>query len=395
MEGVYGFQEYLADLRGVTNNQTNTELAELLIRQSAGSVEWLAQRGVHFQKPLSGTLHLGRTNAFFLGGGKALVNALYQHAESLGVKVDYEAQDVTLDISNGRFNHASFQQRERRKEVKAESVVAASGGFQANLDWLAESWGDAARQFLVRGTPYNRGDILKQLLDAGMQQVGEPDQCHAVAIDGRAPKYDGGIVTRIDCLPLGIVVNKNGLRFYDEGEDFWPKRYAIWGRLIAMQPDQIAWSIVDSQSDGLYMPPVFAPETADTLAELAGKIGISIDDLRNTVEAFNAAVQPGSFDREQLDDCTTAGLAINKTHWARRIHAPPFKAYQLRPGITFTYMGVAVDKHARVLQGSGTASDNIFAAGEIMAGNILGQGYLAGIGMTIGNVFGRIAGENA
>src|SRR3546814_8853966 len=117
------------------------------------------------------------------------------------------------------------------------SVVFAAGGFQANIPWLKESWGDAADNFLIRGTPYNKGVVLKQLLDQGVNHVADPQQCHAVAIDGRAPKYDGGICTRVDCVSLGIVVNTHAQRFYDEGEDFWPKRYAIWGRLVAGQPD--------------------------------------------------------------------------------------------------------------------------------------------------------------
>src|SRR5207248_7218648 len=126
-------------------------------------------------------------------------------------------------------------------KIRARAFVAAAGGFESNLEWLKEAWGDAADNFLIRGTPYNKGKVLKLLLNAGVQQVGEANQCHAVAIDARAPKFDGGIVTRLDCVPLGIVVNRAGCRFYDEGEDLWPKRYAIWGRLVAQQQEQIAY----------------------------------------------------------------------------------------------------------------------------------------------------------
>ena len=132
--------------------------------------------------------------------------------------------------------------------MRAKTVIASSGGFQANIAWLKEGWGEAAENFLIRGTPYATGRVLKNLLGQGVASVGDPTQCHAVAIDGRAPKFDGGIVTRLDCVPFSIVVNKHAERFYDEGEDVWPKRYAIWGRLVAQQPDQVAYSIIRQQS---------------------------------------------------------------------------------------------------------------------------------------------------
>jgi len=237
--------------------------------------------------------------------------------------------------------------------------------------------------------------VLKLLLDAGVEPVGDAKQCHAVAIDGRAPKFDGGIVTRLDCLPLGIVVNRSGERFYDEGEDLWPKRYAIWGRLVAQQPGQIAWSIIDSKLAGKFMPSVFPAIRANSIRELAVTLGLPVDALEATVERFNESVIPDAFDHHLLDGCKTVGLVPPKSHWAQRIDTPPYLSYPLRPGITFTYLGVKVGEDARVVLKDGTASSNMFAAGEIMAGNILGKGYLAGFGMTIGTVFGRIAGTEA
>jgi tricarballylate dehydrogenase len=233
------------------------------------------------------------------------------------------------------------------------------------------------------------------LLDAGIMPVGDPTQCHAVAIDARAPRFDGGIATRLDSVVFGIMVNREAKRFYDEGEDTWPKRYAIWGRLIAQQPEQIAYSIIDSRSIRLFMPSIFPAVQAETIAELATKLELDPEALEKTVSKFNAAVRPGTFDHTILDDCATVGLAIPKSHWARTIEEPPFYAYPLRPGITFTYLGVRVNPQARMLMKDGTPTANMFAAGEIMAGNVLGRGYLAGIGMTIGTVFGRIAGEGA
>jgi tricarballylate dehydrogenase len=279
--------------------------------------------------------------------------------------------------------------------VRAKSAVVASGGFQANLTWLKECWGEAADNFLIRGSPYDKGRPLRALLDHGAKPVGDPRQCHAVAIDARAPRYDGGIVTRLDCVSFGIVVNRNARRFYDEGEDFWPKRYAIWGRLVAKQPDQIAFSIIDSKSIDLFMPSVFPPLEANTIRELATKLKLDPSALEAVVTAFNQSVQSGTFDPSILDDCATQELEPPKSHWARPLDTPPYYGYPLRPGITFTYLGVTVNEKTQVIMQDDCPAPNIFAAGEIMAGNILGRGYLAGFGLTIGTVFGRIAGKEA
>jgi tricarballylate dehydrogenase len=350
---------------------------------------------VRFQPALSGTLHLNRTNAFFLGGGKALLNAYYRAAAARGIGVLYEAEVQDVALRAGRFDAATVLHRGRTQELRAGALIAASGGFEANLEWLREAWGAPADNFLIRGTPYNRGRLLRALLDQGVRPTGDPRQCHAVAIDARAPKFDGGIVTRVDCVSLGIVVNRHGRRFYDEGEDFWPKRYAIWGRLVAEQPEQIAYALIDRKAVGRFMPTVFPPLQAGSIRELATLLELDPDVLEATVHSFNAAVRPGGFDHTRLDDCRTAGLEPPKSHWARPLDAPPYYGYPLRPGITFTYLGVAVDRRARVLMADGRPTVNLFAAGEIMAGNVLGQGYLGGIGMTIGTVFGRIAGEEA
>jgi tricarballylate dehydrogenase len=391
----YSEEEFFADLVRVTGGQTNQRLARLVVRASAGCPAWLRQSGARLQPSLKGTLHLGRTNAFFLGGGKALMNSYYSAAERRGVSIIYDATVTALDITAGRFERAIVDLNGDATAVRAKAVVLASGGFESNIGWLKEIWGEAADNFVIRGTPYNRGTVLRQMLDAGAEAVGDPTQCHAVAVDARAPKFDGGIVTRLDCLPFGIVVNARGERFYDEGEDFWPKRYAIWGRLVAQQPGQIAYSIVDAKVSGAFMPSVFPPMAAATICDLAVQLGLPAAALEATVAAFNRAVRPGTFEPDALDGCRTDGLAPNKTHWAQTIDTAPFWGYPLRPGITFTYLGLKVDDDARVLMKSGGAADNVFAAGEIMAGNVLGKGYVAGVGMTIGTVFGQIAGKGA
>jgi tricarballylate dehydrogenase len=396
LTGPYTEQEFWDDLLRITGGQTDEELARFMIRESKDILNWIVEQGVRWQPSLGGTLSLGRTNSFFLGGGRAMLNALYLTAESLGVDVLYDAEVTDLHIEDGMFISAKLKQPVGgTSDIRASALVAAAGGFEANIEWLKEYWGEAADNFLIRGTPYNRGSILKMLLARGVQEVGDPTQCHAVAIDARAPKFDGGIITRHDSVVFGIVVNKHAQRFYDEGEDIWPKRYAIWGRLVAAQPDQIAYIVFDASVRHSFMPTLFPPIEGASIAELAARLTLDPAALEKTIAEFNAAVRPGTFDHTILDDCRTEGINPPKTHWARRIETAPYYAYPVRPGITFTYLGTRVNKEARMLMKDGKPSANMFAAGEIMAGNVLGKGYAAGIGMTIGSVFGRVAGREA
>ena len=393
--GPYTEEEFWDDLLRVTGGETNDKLARLTIRESKDLGEWMPTNGVRWQRPLRGTLHLARTNLFMLGGGKAMINAYYDAASRLGVRIAYESEVRELKVRDGEFLSALALLKGALHEVKAKAIVIASGGFEANIPWLKEYWGDAADNFIIRGTKHNQGQMLKELLKHGAKPVGDPRGCHAVAVDARAPKFDGGIVTRLDSVPFGIVVNKEVKRFYDEGEDFWPKRYAIWGGLIARQPDQIAYSIIDAKAMAHFMPSVFPPVGAGSISELAAALGLNPPALAAVVDEFNRAVRPGAFDPGGLDDCRTEGLDPPKSHWARRIDTPPYFAYPLRPGITFTYLGVTVNEQARVIMQDERPAKNIFAAGEVMAGNILRKGYLAGFGLTIGSVFGRIAGREA
>ena len=396
LTGVYSEEEFWQDLLKVTGGQTTEALARLTIRESGHCRDWMRSHGVHFQPSLSGTLHLSRTNAFFMGGGKALVNAYYRSAEKLGVHIRYDAPVDRLELDDGRFV-AAWVGDER---ITAQTCVLAAGGFESNREWLREAWGQNERgewpsdNFAIRGTRYNQGVLLKALLNAGADAIGDATQAHMVAIDARAPLYDGGICTRIDCVSLGVVVNREGQRFYDEGEDFWPKRYAIWGRLVAQQPGQVAYSVIDAKAAGRFMPPVFPGNRADSLPELAEKLGLDVPTFMQTLNDYNAACRIGTFDHTVLDDCHTDHLTPAKTHWARPIDKGPFHGYALKPGVTFTYLGLKTDETTAVFFG-GTPSPNLFVAGEMMAGNVLGKGYTAGVGMSIGTAYGRIAGKQS
>ena len=395
MTGRYTASELSEDLRAVTGDGSDPVLTELVIERSREAPGFLEANGVKWQPPLNGTLQLGRTNRFFLGGGKALVNRLFATAERLGVRVHYDHAVDSLGFAGDSCTEVGIQTPQGRRTIRPRAVVAAAGGFEANLEWLAESWGAAAANFFVRGARQNDGTVLRALLDAGAAERGNPRGFHGIAVDVRGPRFEGGIVTRVDSVPFGIMVNRDGERFYDEGEDLWPKRYATWGRLIAEQPGQVAYSIFDAKVTRRFMATAMKPHHAETVSGLAERLAIDPHRLTATVARFNAAVQDGAYDTSRLDGCRTSGIVPPKSNWALRIDEPPFYAYPLGTGVTFTYLGVGVDTTTRVARRTGGVFENVFAAGEIMAGNVLLEGYLAGFGMTLGTVFGRLAGEQA
>ncbi|AYG05291.1 FAD-dependent tricarballylate dehydrogenase TcuA [Gryllotalpicola protaetiae] len=395
--GAYAQEELWKDLCSVGTGPSNPELAMLTVEASRSVPDWMVAHGARFQRPLAGTLHLGRTNTFFLGGGKALLNSYYRTAEARGIHVLYEARVTELEFQGTRCVALRVDRADGEQVIKARSFVMASGGFEANIDWLRRYWGDAALNYLIRGPRTNDGTVLAALLASGAATAGDERGFHSVAVDARSPRFDGGIATRVDSIPFGVVLNNRAERFYDEGEDIWPKRYAIWGRNIAMQPDQIAYAFWDSQVQGRFLPPMYGSFSAPTIAGVADQLGIDGTAAEATITAFNRCVSPDA--RERVDpaglDGVSAAATPPKSNWALPIDTAPFYGIPLRPGITFTYLGVKVDASARVQRADGAPFDNVFAAGEIMSGNILSTGYMAGFGMTIGTVWGRIAGRKA
>lgn len=392
---VYCEDEYWSDLTRVTGGHVDESVARVMINESGRLISWMMSCGARLELPQAGVLTASRKTAYLLGGGKALLNAYYQTADRLGVAILYDTEVLALRLDDHSVREIRVLAHDQPRAVRAKTVVVSSGSFQANLDWLKLYWGEAAGQFLIRGTAYANGRVLANLLDQDVAPIGNPASCHFVAVDGRAPKYDGGLVTRIGCMPFGIVVDRDGRRFHDEGANIGPSRYALWGQLVAQRPSQVAYAILDSKAETLFRPPMYPPIRAQTMAELAGKLELDARTLIETVRQFNQAVDPDPPGGGAPGAGRTQGITPPKTRWAIPIDTPPFIGYPLRPGITFSYLGVKVDERARVMMADGRPSTNLFATGSIMAANVIGQGYLAGIGMTIGTVFGRIAGREA
>jgi tricarballylate dehydrogenase len=390
---VYGEEAFFSDLARVTHGATDERLARILIRGSAAIAPWLGENGVRLQDPSSGSMPYSRRTAFFLGGGKAMINALYNAATKLGVSIGYGSEVVGLAVGDNGNCIVDILHDGNSERVVAKTLVACTGGHQANLGWLRESFGPAADNFMIRGTPHDTGSVLRLLLDAGAKPAGDVRHAHMVAVDARGPKFDGGIVTRITAIPHGIVVDRDGKRFHDEGEDARKTHFARWGARIAECPDQIAYLMLDATGFTRALPTALAPIRADSIAALATALGLEPAALETTVNQFNAAaVAVGDV---PLDERSTTGLIPPKSRGAMALTKPPFVAYPLRPGITFTHYGVTVDDRLRVVRKDGEPIGNVFAAGMIMAANVLGDGYLAGLGVSLSAVFGRLAGEQA
>jgi tricarballylate dehydrogenase len=370
----YHQREFQADLDRVTGGDSDRALAESLVAGSATITPWLMANGVDLQSPDVGVVPYSRRTVFPLGGGKAMMNALYATAADLGVAIstDHAAGALRDDRRGGWIVEASGTPPDPNA-LAARSVVICAGGAGADAEWLRAHYGDAAEGMMVRGTPYADGRMLSELIALGARSVGDPATCHMVAVDARGPRFDGGIVTRITAIPYGMVVDRSAARIEADGASAEPTHYAQWGPRIAACAEQTAFLILDA--DGLMRasPQAFPPIVGATIEHLAASLEIDAAALAQSVNAFNAALAAGS----------------------HPIMEPPFAAYPMRPGVTFVHYGVVVDACLRVVWSDGRSNRNLFAAGMIMAANVIGRGYLAGLGLTLSAVFGRRAGEEA
>ncbi len=394
--GPYTKEEYIQDVMKINKGESNPDILNLVVDGSKKMPAWMMKHKIVLKHAVKGAFHYNTANAFILGGGKQLLNTYYDVVERLGVQVVYETMVNDITKTENDTINMSVESNGNSFNIEADSLIVASGGFEANMDYLKEAYGDRANNIVVRGAKYNTGIPLKALYRMGASSIGRPDQAHWTAVDARAPKFDGGFVTRIDLIPLGIVVNKFAKRFYDEGEDLWTKRYVLWGHLARDQPDQIVYVIIDSKMMGETLVPMYEGIKADTIEELAKKVSLDPSALRSTVEEFNSHVtEDVKYDLSKLDGKRTNGLSPDKSNWARKLDKPPFYVWPMLPGITFTFQSVRIDTQTRVLDQNNKPIDNVYGAGELTSGNIYGRGYVGGTGLVIGTVTGITAGKEA
>ncbi|MGH8681180.1 MAG: FAD-dependent tricarballylate dehydrogenase TcuA, partial [Burkholderiales bacterium] len=337
------------------------------------------------------------------GGGPGLVDALTKAARSQGIEIWYSARASELIHDDDGVHGVRVKRAGKTVEVRGKAVVLAAGGFQANPEWRTRYLGPGWELAKVRGTRFNTGDGIKMALDVGAAAVGNWSGCHAVAWERNAPEFGDlavGDAFQKHSYPWGIYINADGKRFVDEGADFRNYTYAKYGRVVLAQPGQFAWQVFDQKVIHLlrdeYRIKQVTKRTADTLEDLVKQLDdVNAEAALAEIKAYNTAIRTEvPFNPNVKDGRGTAGLAVNKSNWANTIDMPPFEAYAVTCGITFTFGGLRINTDAQVLSTDGDPVPGLYAAGELVGG-IFYFNYPGGTGLTNGSVFGRIAGANA
>ena len=409
--GTYTEEKFFDDMGRVTEYRTDPDLCELLVKRSRETIRWMRHKGVRFQ-PIYGRQAFKVDGKFKFwggltveawGGGPGFVEALTTAAKKNSVTVAYEARASALIADDEGVKGVRVKHGGKTVEVKAKCVILAAGGFQANAEWRTRYLGPGWELAKIRGTRFNTGDGIRMALETGAMPTGNWSGCHAVGWDRNAPEFGDlavGDNFQKHSYPFGIMLNANGERFVDEGADFRNYTYAKYGRVILMQPGQFAWQIFDKKVLHLlrdeYRIKQVTKVKADTLEELVQKLE-DVDPARalETIKAYNASIKKDvPFNPNIKDDRGTVGLPVPKTNWANTIDEPPFEAYAVTCGVTFTFGGIKIDADARVIDTDGAVIPGLFAAGE-MVGGLFYFNYPGGTGLMAGAVFGKIAGTSA
>jgi len=406
----YPEQKFYDDLMEVTDGQSDEELARLLVGKSRETIVWMRRYGVRWIPMFNRQSYLIDGRHQFYGGltiessgsGAGLVTALYTAAEKHGIEIRYDsmARDLVQD-SSGAVVGVKVRGPEGLSTLRARSIILACGGFESNPEWRARYLGPDWELARVRGTRHNTGDGLKMALDLGAAPFGNWSSCHAVAWDQSAPPFGDRVVLdnfQKHSYTLGIIVNLEGKRFVDEGANLRNLTYAKYGREIMKQPHRTAVQIYDQKTVPLlrdeYRIRQVTKVQADSIEQLADRLGIPPEQLAATVREFNAAGQPTEFQPARLDGKRTEGITPPKSNWAMPIDTAPYVAYVTTTGITFSFGGLHISRDAEVLDTTGRAIPGLYAAGEMVGGLFYGN-YPGGSGLTSGSVFGCIAGRTA
>jgi len=407
----YPYEDFMGDLVRVTGGRTDPVLSDILVSHSQATVMWMHSTGKIPMEPAIGLSGVDKDGVIqWQRGlvvraeheGVGLSTAWFATAEAMGVDIRYDATATGLiQESDCRVSGVTVRGADGDEEISTAAVVLACGGFEANADMRLQYLGEPWDRAKVRGTPHNRGDGLRMAMAIGAEPSGQWDGCHSTPISADwgdfAPRELTDKSNRLSYL-YGVLLNREGVRFLDEGKDVQFLTYAKYGRIILTQTEGTAFQFFDQKTTGLLEPrySTSEPVVAGTLAELIGKLDIDDkDQALKTLNAYNAAAgDAGEFDPSQKDGLSTSGLDIEKTNWATRLDDPPFHAYAVTGGITFTFGGLKIDADARVIGDGGAAIPGLYTCGE-MVGNLFHDNYGAGSGLVSGATFGRIAGRNA
>ena len=409
--GAYTENQFFDDMARVTENRADPDLVELLVRRSRQTMMWLRSKGFRFV-PIYGRQAFKVDGRFRFwggltveawGGGPGLVEAHKKAAEANGIRIFYGARAMSLLHGDDGVHGLNLRYQGKSRTLRCKAVVLAAGGFESNPEWRTRYLGPGWDLAKVRGTRFNTGDGIRMALDAGAAPCGNWSGCHAVGWDRNAPEFGDlavGDGFQKHSYPFGIMLNANGERFVDEGADFRNYTYAKYGAVILRQPGQFAWQIFDRKVTHLlrdeYRIRQVTRVTANTLEDLAGKLDdVNPANALETIRAYNAAIRTDiAFDPNVKDGRCTEGLAVPKSNWANALDTPPYEAYAVSCGITFTFGGLRITTDAQVVDTDGVAMPGLYAAGELVGG-LFYFNYPGGTGLMSGAVFGRIAGSSA
>src|SRR3954465_6505775 len=409
--GTYTEEQFLDDMARVTEYRCDPDLTEILVKQSLPTAQWMRKRGVRFTAPggrqgfkIGGKFKFwGGLTVEAVGGGPGLVESETQIAKKAGIEIWYGARALSLVADDSGVHGVVVKHQGKTKELKAKAIVLAAGGFQANTEWRTRYMGPGWELAKVRGTRFNTGDAIRMALDVGAAPHGNWSGCHAVAWERNAPEFGDlavGDQFQKHSYPWGIYLNAEGKRFVDEGADFRNYTYAKYGRVILQQPKQFAWQIFDGkvkpQLRDEYRIRQVTKIAGNTLEELVSKMDDTDQKTAlETLKKYNAAVRSDiAFNPNVKDGRRTEGLEVNKSNWANTLDPPPFEAYAVTCGITFSFGGLKINSDAQVVSSDGEPIRGLYAAGELVGG-IFWFNSPGGSGLTNGAVFGRIAGSNA
>jgi tricarballylate dehydrogenase len=409
--GTYTREQFYDDMGRVTQYRADPDLVELLVERSLDTMVWMRGKGVRFV-PIYGrqAFKVGGRFKFWggltlesRGGGPGLVDSLTKSAGSRGIEVRYGHRAVALLHRQGRVHGIRVRVGRDEIEIAAKAVVLACGGFEANSEMRCRYLGPGWELAKVRGTRFNTGDGIRMALEIGAMPWGNWSGCHAVGWERNAPEFGDlavGDQFQKHSYPFFIMVNAEGKRFVDEGADFRNYTYAKYGRVILGQTGQFAYQVLDAKVTHMkrdeYSIKQVTKVTANTLEELAGKLeGVDAKQFLQTVKEYNAAVQQDiPYNPNVKDGRCTKGLEINKSNWANTVDTPPFEAYGVTCGLTFTFGGVRINGDGQVVDTDLKPIPGLYAAGECVGG-LFYFNYPGGSGLTAGSVFGRLAGTSA
>lgn len=409
--GKYTEDDYYDDMMRVTHGLSDPELAQILVSQAHPTMKWLQENGVRFVLSFGRQAFKDGDKYRFWGGlvveavgaGKGLSDQQFDVCERKGIEIRYSTQGVNLlQDDSGRVSGLRVLGPEGFEDIAGNSVVLASGGFEANAEMRCRYIGPGWEMVKVRGVPYNTGDGIRMALDIGAQSHGHWSSCHAVAWDMNAPAFGDRIITELfqkHSYPFGLISNINGERFLDEGYDFRNYTYVTYGRALMTQPQGLAFQIFDEKVKHLLRDEYWIPQTtmaqADTIEELATRLDIDPEGLAATIKEYNAAVRTDiTYNPTVKDGRCTEGLAVNKTNWAETIDTPPYYGWAVTTGISFTFGGVKINTRGQVVTNSQEPIPGLYAAGE-MVGGLFYYNYPGGSGLSAGMVFGRLSGTSA